>query len=127
MSLRKLCVFLLVNCIFIFRIANTFVASYAMIYSEIFFVIRKFLVYTPPTIHASYGPDCGILYVKMYVWTPCLVLVLLNVYLNVRYSSIVDYTGLWPSVLNLYVSVFSCFFVSVCSVCSNLRWRPFNE
>ena len=57
MSLRKLCVFLYVNCIFIFRIANTFVASYAMKYSEIFFVIRKFLAYTPPTIHASYGPD----------------------------------------------------------------------
>ena len=56
MSLRKLCVFLFVNCIFIFRIANTFVASYAMKYSEIFFVIRKFLAYTPPTIHASYGP-----------------------------------------------------------------------
>ena len=48
MSLRKLCVFLFVNCIFIFRIANTFVASYAMKYSEIFFVIRKFLAYTPP-------------------------------------------------------------------------------
>jgi hypothetical protein len=28
-----------------------------MKYSEIFFVIRKFLAYTPPTIHASYGPD----------------------------------------------------------------------
>ena len=56
MSLRKLCVFLFVNCIFIFRIANIFVASYAMKYSEIFFVIRKFLAYTPPTIHASYGP-----------------------------------------------------------------------
>ena len=56
MSLRKLCIFLFVNCIFIFRIANTFVASYAMKYSEIFFVIRKFLAYTPPTIHASYGP-----------------------------------------------------------------------
>jgi hypothetical protein len=37
MSLRKLCVFLFVNCIFIFRIPNTFVASYAMKYSEIFF------------------------------------------------------------------------------------------
>ena len=48
MSLRKLCVFLFVNCIFIFRIANTFVVSYAMKYSEIFFVIRKFLAYTPP-------------------------------------------------------------------------------
>ena len=33
----------------IFRIANTFVASYAMKYSEIFFVIRKFFAYTPPT------------------------------------------------------------------------------
>jgi hypothetical protein len=59
MSLRKLCVFLFVNCIFIFRIANTFVASYAMKYSETFFVIRKFLAYTPPTIHASYGPAFG--------------------------------------------------------------------
>ena len=48
MSLRKLCVFLFVNCIFIFRIANTFVASYAMKYSEIFFIIRKYLAYTPP-------------------------------------------------------------------------------
>ena len=45
--MRKLCVFLFVNCIFIFRIANTFVASYVMKYSEIFFVIRKFLAYTP--------------------------------------------------------------------------------
>jgi hypothetical protein len=26
-----------------------------MKYSEIFFVIRKFLAYTPPTIDASYG------------------------------------------------------------------------
>ena len=43
----------------IFRIANTFVASYAMKYSEIFFVIRKFFAYTPPTIHASYGPAGG--------------------------------------------------------------------
>ena len=51
MSLRKLCVFLFVNCIFIFRIANTFVASYAMKYSEIFFVIRKFLAYTPPQLY----------------------------------------------------------------------------
>jgi hypothetical protein len=58
MSLRKLCVFLFVNCIFIFQIANIFVASYAMKYSEIVFVIRKFLAYTPPTIHASYGPEC---------------------------------------------------------------------
>ena len=48
MSLCKLRVFLFVNCIFIFRIANTFVASYTMKYSEIFFVIRKFLAYTPP-------------------------------------------------------------------------------
>jgi hypothetical protein len=33
-----------------YRIANTFVASYAMKYSEIFFVTRKFLAYTtaPP-------------------------------------------------------------------------------
>jgi hypothetical protein len=57
MSLRKLCVFLFVNCIFIFRIANILiVASYAMKYSEFFFVIRKVLAYTPPTIHVSYGP-----------------------------------------------------------------------
>jgi hypothetical protein len=48
MSSRKLCVFLFVNCIFIFRIAKTFLASYAMKYSEIFFVIRKFLAYPPP-------------------------------------------------------------------------------
>ena len=52
MSVRKIYVFLFVNCVFIFRIANTFVASYAMKYSEIFFVIRKFLAYTPPTMHA---------------------------------------------------------------------------
>ena len=45
---NNLYVFLFVNCVFIFRIANTFVASYAMKYSEIFFVIRKFLAYTPP-------------------------------------------------------------------------------
>ena len=37
---------------------NTFVASYAMKDSEIFFVIRKFLLDTTPTIHASYGPAC---------------------------------------------------------------------
>jgi hypothetical protein len=55
MSLPKLCVFLFVNCIFIFRLANTFVASYAMKYSEMLFVIRKFFP-IPPTIHASYGP-----------------------------------------------------------------------
>jgi hypothetical protein len=57
MPVRKIFVFLFVNCLFIFQIANTFVASYAMKYSEIFFVIRKFLAYTPPTIHASYGPE----------------------------------------------------------------------
>ena len=54
-SVRKICVFLFVNCVFIFRIANTFLALYVMKYSEIFFVIRKFLAYTP-TIHASSGP-----------------------------------------------------------------------
>jgi hypothetical protein len=48
MSVRKICVFLFVNCIFIFRIANTFVASDAMKYSEMFFAIRKFLAYNPP-------------------------------------------------------------------------------
>jgi hypothetical protein len=48
MSVRNICVFLFVNCVFIFRIANTFLALYAMKYSEIFFVIRKFLAYTPP-------------------------------------------------------------------------------
>ena len=48
MSVRKICVFLFVNCVFIYRIANTFVASYAMKYSEISFVTRKFLAYTPP-------------------------------------------------------------------------------
>jgi hypothetical protein len=48
MSVRKICVFLFVNCVFIFRIANTSVASYAMKCSEIVFVIRKFLAYTPP-------------------------------------------------------------------------------
>ena len=37
MSLPKLCVFLFVNCIFIFRLANTFMFSYAMKYSEILF------------------------------------------------------------------------------------------
>ena len=47
MSVRKICVFVFVNCISIFRIANTFVALYAMKYSEIVFVIRKFLAYTP--------------------------------------------------------------------------------
>ena len=47
MSVHNICVFLFVNCVFIFRIANTFVASYAMKYSEIFFVIRKFCP-TPP-------------------------------------------------------------------------------
>jgi hypothetical protein len=31
-----------------FVIANTFLATYAIKYSEIFFDIRKFLVYTPP-------------------------------------------------------------------------------
>ena len=46
MSVRKICVFLFVNCVFIFRIANTFVASYAIKYSKMFFVIRKFLAYT---------------------------------------------------------------------------------
>ena len=32
-----------------------------MKYSEIFFVIQKFLAYNPPTINASYGPAraCG--------------------------------------------------------------------
>jgi hypothetical protein len=48
MSVRKICVFLFVNRVFIFRIANTFVASYAMKYSEIFFVIRKFVAPPPP-------------------------------------------------------------------------------
>jgi hypothetical protein len=31
-------------------------ASYAIKYSEIFFVIRKFFIYIPPTIDSSYGP-----------------------------------------------------------------------
>ena len=48
MYVRKICVFLFVNCVFIYRRANTFVASYAMKYSEISFVTRKFLAYTPP-------------------------------------------------------------------------------
>ena len=48
MSVRKICVFLFVNCVIIFPIANTFVASYAMKYSEIFFVFRNFLAYSPP-------------------------------------------------------------------------------
>jgi hypothetical protein len=63
MSVRKICIFLFVNCVFIFRIANTFVALYAMKYSEISFVIRKFLTYTPPPpppppqlCMLSYGP-----------------------------------------------------------------------
>ena len=47
MSVRKICVFLFANCVFIFRIANTFVASYVTKYSETFFVIRKFLAYSP--------------------------------------------------------------------------------
>ena len=46
--MRKTCVFLFVNSVFIFRIANTFVASHAMKYSENVFVIRKFLAYTSP-------------------------------------------------------------------------------
>ena len=46
---NNLYVFFFVNCVFIFRIANTFVASYAMKYSEIFFVIRKYLAYTHPS------------------------------------------------------------------------------
>ena len=37
----------IIHCVFIFRIANTFVASYAMKDSEIIFVIRKFLPDTP--------------------------------------------------------------------------------
>jgi hypothetical protein len=55
---------LFVNCIFILRIANTFVTSYAMKYSEIFFVISEIFGLhppppppPPPTIHASYGPE----------------------------------------------------------------------
>ena len=60
MSVRKICVFLFVNCVFIFRIVNTFVASYAMKYSEIIFVIRKFLADSPPTIYASYGPVASV-------------------------------------------------------------------
>jgi hypothetical protein len=48
MSVRKICVFLFVNYVFIFQITNTFAASYAMKYSEFFFVIRKFLAYNPP-------------------------------------------------------------------------------
>jgi hypothetical protein len=47
MSVCKICVFLFVNCVFIFRIANTFV-QYAMKYSEFFFAIRNFLASTPP-------------------------------------------------------------------------------
>jgi hypothetical protein len=47
MSVRKICVFLFVNCVIILPIANTFVASYAMKYSEIVFVFRNFLAYTP--------------------------------------------------------------------------------
>ena len=46
--MRKTCVFLFVNSVFIFQIANTFVASHAMKYSENVFVIRKFLAYTSP-------------------------------------------------------------------------------
>jgi hypothetical protein len=41
MSVRKICVFLFVNCVFIFQIANTFVALYAMKYSEISFVMGR--------------------------------------------------------------------------------------
>ena len=58
---------LFVNCVFIFRIANTFVVSYAMKYSEISFAIRKFLAYTPPPppppgqlCMLSYGPGDNI-------------------------------------------------------------------
>jgi hypothetical protein len=50
MSVRKIFLFLFGNCVFISRIANTFVGSYAMKYSEIFFVIRKFLAYNSPKI-----------------------------------------------------------------------------
>ena len=63
MSVRKICVFLFVNCVFIFRIANTFVASYAMKNSEFSFVIRKFVAYTPPPPQLcmlSYGPGDNI-------------------------------------------------------------------
>ena len=63
MSVRKICVFLFVNCVFIFRIANTFVTSHAMKYSEFFF--RHSDIFglhlppppPPPTIHASYGAE----------------------------------------------------------------------
>jgi hypothetical protein len=41
-------VFLHSEMFFFIRIANTFLASYAMKYSEMFFFIRKFLAYTPP-------------------------------------------------------------------------------
>ena len=75
--MRKISVFLFVNSVFIFGIANTFVASHAMKSSENVFVIWKFLAYTSPPqlymlatalklesgIHYSFGirnPRCGI-------------------------------------------------------------------
>ena len=65
--MRKICVFLFVNRVFIFGIANTFVAWHAMKSSEKVFVIWKFLLATAlkleSGIHYSFGirnPRCGI-------------------------------------------------------------------
>ena len=58
MSLPKLCVFLFVNCIFIFRLANTVcheIFGNFIRHSEIFGLPPP-----PPTIHASYGPVCRV-------------------------------------------------------------------
>ena len=86
MSVRKICVFLFVNCVFFFRIANTFVASYAMKYSEISFVIREFLPYSPPPPQLcmlSYVPGDNIQSFGSWKVKPCMS--------NARVSSGVSY------------------------------------